>query len=182
MKTTELSSYDIQANEFLTQTNTTFKATFLKHGKHFDNDKETRDIYEITLSRGNREYKFNFGQSINCSGEYKVRKELQNKIWVTQTTGGKISLNAVEFKALKWINGIEKDILKNPNFEAPTAYSVLACLQKYDFGTFEDFCSEFGYDTDSRTAEKTYKAVLDEWLNVQKLFTDKEIEILQEIQ
>jgi len=31
----------------------------------------------------------------------------------------------------------------------PTLYSVLACLQKYDVGTFEDFCNEFGYDTDN---------------------------------
>ena len=64
----------------------------------------------------------------------------------------------------------------------PTAYAVLSCLQKYDAGTFENFCSEFGYDTDSRTAEKIYKAVCKEYDNVCKLWTDQEIEELQEIQ
>ncbi len=30
----------------------------------------------------------------------------------------------------------------------PTAYDILACLTKYEVGTFDDFCSNFGYDTD----------------------------------
>ena len=29
----------------------------------------------------------------------------------------------------------------------PTEYDVLACLTKYDPGNYEDFCSEFGYET-----------------------------------
>ena len=68
------------------------------------------------------------------------------------------------------------------NINYPTAYDVLACLQKYDVGTFENFCSEFGYDEDSRTAEKIYKAVCKEYLNVCKLWSDSEIEELAEIQ
>lgn len=64
----------------------------------------------------------------------------------------------------------------------PTAYDVLCCLTKYDPGTFEDFCNEFGYNTDSRKAEKTYKAVQDEYLNVSRLFTETELELMKEIQ
>ena len=66
--------------------------------------------------------------------------------------------------------------------QEPTAYDVLACLTKYDVGSFEDFCSEFGYDTDSRTAEKTYFAVVKEYNEVKRLWNEKEIEALQEIQ
>ena len=64
----------------------------------------------------------------------------------------------------------------------PTAYDVLCCIQKYDVGTFENFCSEFGYDNDSRAAEKVYKAVCKEFNNVSRFFTPSEIELLQEIQ
>lgn len=64
----------------------------------------------------------------------------------------------------------------------PTAYDVLAGMTKYEVGSFEDFCSEFGYDNDSRAAYKTYKAVLKEWKNVERLFTSEQIELLQEIQ
>lgn len=64
----------------------------------------------------------------------------------------------------------------------PNAYDILACLQKGDPGTFENFCGDFGYDQDSRKAEKTYHAVVDEWKNIEKLFTEEELELLQEIQ
>ena len=64
----------------------------------------------------------------------------------------------------------------------PTAYAVLSCIQKYEIGTFEDFCGDFGYDTDSRNAEKIYKLVKKEWEKVNTFFTESEIEELQEIQ
>jgi len=64
----------------------------------------------------------------------------------------------------------------------PTPYDVLACITKYEVSSFENFCSEYGYDTDSRSAYKTYKAVLREWKNLEKLFTLEQIEMLQEIQ
>lgn len=76
-----------------------------------------------------------------------------------------------------WGVGIPKD---EPT--EPTAYDVLTCLTKYDPGTFENFCSDFGYDSDSRKAYKTYKAVKREWSNVEILWTDEELEQLQEIQ
>lgn len=52
----------------------------------------------------------------------------------------------------------------------PTEYDIVSCITKADPGTFEDFCSEFGYDTDSRQAEKTYKAVKREWEKVARVF------------
>jgi len=63
----------------------------------------------------------------------------------------------------------------------PRAYDVLACIGKNDPGLFEEFCREFGYETDSRRAEKTYKAVVKEWKNVSAFFTAEELEALQEI-
>lgn len=63
----------------------------------------------------------------------------------------------------------------------PTAYDVLASITKYDVGSFENFCGDFGYDADSRKAYKTYKAVLKEWKNVELLFTPEQLEQLQEI-
>jgi hypothetical protein len=63
----------------------------------------------------------------------------------------------------------------------PTMYDVLSCLTKNDPGTFEDFCSDYGYDSDSRKAERTYHLVVEEWNNVDDLFSDI-IDELQEIQ
>lgn len=63
----------------------------------------------------------------------------------------------------------------------PDAYSVLACIQKSDPGTFHDFASDFGYDEDSRKAETVYRAVVKEWERVRRFFSADEIEELQEI-
>jgi len=72
-------------------------------------------------------------------------------------------------------------VRKEPK-RTPIAYDLLACLQKCDVGSFENFCGDFGYDEDSRSAERTYDAVRDEWRKVQRFFTVQELEQLQEIQ
>jgi len=68
------------------------------------------------------------------------------KYWVileNRTTGAKYGF---EF----W-NSISAK-LKN---ERPNAYDVLACLDTYADGeSFNDFCSDYGYETDSIKAKK----------------------------
>lgn len=63
----------------------------------------------------------------------------------------------------------------------PTIYDILSCLQKYENATFEEFCSNYGYNNDSIKALKIYKAVSREYKNVFRLFSDI-MEELQEIQ
>lgn len=58
----------------------------------------------------------------------------------------------------------------------PSAYDVLACTEKYDVGTIDDFVSDFGYEvhrwSDVRKIERIYAAVKDEAANMQRLFGD----------
>ena len=63
----------------------------------------------------------------------------------------------------------------------PTAYDVLAVITKYEPGTFADFCHEYGYDQDRRSAEKIYKAVRREFEKVSNFFTEQELHELREI-
>jgi hypothetical protein len=64
----------------------------------------------------------------------------------------------------------------------PNAYSILACLDTYSDGeSFEDFCNNFGYDTDSITAEKTYKAVMKQIDGLKAILTPEAIEELNNI-
>ena len=63
----------------------------------------------------------------------------------------------------------------------PTAYDVLSCLTKYDPGTFEMFCGELGYDTDSRRAERVYYNVKLEFFNVRGFWNPEELRKLREI-
>jgi hypothetical protein len=144
------------------------KIEFLKWGYHFQEDKDKRDIYLITLKKGNREYKFNFGNSIAHSGKYKV----YSSIGLTLVNDKK---QATKIKGAY-------QIIKNKEFQELTIYDVLGCLQKYDVGDLKNFCLEFGYDEDSRTAEKIYNAVVNEYNNLKLLFSDEELNKMGEIQ
>ena len=64
----------------------------------------------------------------------------------------------------------------------PTEYDILACLQKYELGSLEDFASEFGYELDRWNTKQIYKAVCREYAKVKRCFTPEQIEQLQEIQ
>lgn len=63
----------------------------------------------------------------------------------------------------------------------PSAYEVIACLQKCDPGAFDDFCNEIGMSSDSIKDLNTYLAVQKEFANMNAFFTKDELEKLQEI-
>ena len=71
------------------------------------------------------------------------------------------------------------------NNKQPTEYDILACLQKYDVGSFEDFISEFGYEIDEPAdrlrAKCIYNAVVHEYESVCRCFTEEQIEAMAEI-
>lgn len=166
---TTLSEYEQQAIDFMNATNAKIDISFLKTGKHWEDDKDERDIYKVTIKMGRREYTFNFGNSIDASGKYMVQYGAQVRRFHDKN---KARMSAATASSVK----------VNENYKVPSHYDILSAITKDDPGTFENFCSEFGYDTDSRKAERTYNAVKDEYTNVALLFTDAEIERLQEIQ
>lgn len=52
------------AREWLRDNGVTMTARFDSHGKHFDDDKDNRDIWRVTISRGRKRFTVRFGQSI----------------------------------------------------------------------------------------------------------------------
>lgn len=129
----KVNNYEDQASNFLKKTGATISTEFLRRDKYFPGDEESRDIYEIIIIRGRRQYTFTFGQCIADVGK------------------------------------------------KPSDYCILSGLTGYCAENFEDFCSEFGYDTDSRSAEKTFKDCLDQSKNLQMIFNDEELDELSEI-
>lgn len=76
-------------------------------------------------------------------------------------------------------------IYNTQNGGKPTEYDILACLQKSDVGTIDDFVSEFGYEVhewaDVKRIQRIYKAVVNEYNKVKRCFTPEQIEAMWEI-
>ncbi len=184
-----MNKYEEAANNFLKETKTKMNVEFIGYKKHFHSDKDKRDVYSITFTRENRSFSLDFGQSLKNSGLQVVNKRTNKLGFVVPTEEyNRITKNGTHLKLLKlkinrskWapypLHTCDKIIYP----KAPTAYDVLVCLQKYDVGSFDDFCSDFGYNIDSITANKTYKAVCKEFESIQRIWSDDEIEKLQEI-
>jgi len=83
-----------------------------------------------------------------------------------------------KLKELEENKVLSKDKQLQDKPKEPSLYDVLSCLEKYEVGTFEDFCDNFGYDQDSRQAERTYKGVVKEYEGMASLFSEKELEVL----
>ena len=65
----------------------------------------------------------------------------------------------------------------------PTAEDLLDCLASDASGYdncrgFEDWCSDYGYDTDSRKAEKTFNTIGAQTAKLRKFLSDKFDELL----
>lgn len=189
-----MDKYIKQAKDFLTKTETIFAVKFLRNDYHWDSDTTKRDIYEITFTRGNRSMVVVFGQSIANSMYYhdKVSNAhyAEGKEYYHQVNGS-MTKRAFKDKFFSFICPMSvprqnESYMRKAKIlidgKPPTEYDVLACLTKYDPGTFEDFCSEFGYETDSIKATKIYQSVKSEALDVERMWSDLEIELLQEIQ
>lgn len=178
-----MSEYLKQANDFLNKTNSTLEIKFLKTGKYFQNDKKERDIYEFTLTRGKRIYKGTFGNSMKDSGI-----KLNGNFVTTEAAIDKKLLDAdnntfrlFSLTRLSWALGYPVSYREIELPKMPNAYDILSCLTKHDVGSFEDFCSEFGYGVDSRSAEKIYKAVVKEYEGLSMLYSDEELKEMSEI-
>lgn len=174
--------YIKQANDFLKKTGSKLEVEFLRSGKHFSTDKENRDIYKCTLLRGTRSYTFEFGQSLVNSGFYYTigRQKINIDRKYLQPEYYKNLIHHIRKESgYDFMNNGKSDIIHYP--VTPDSYDILSCLQKWEVGTFDNFCNEFGYYNDSIQAEKVYKAVLSEYTALCTLYTDAELELMSEI-
>jgi len=187
--------YEKQATDFLEKTGTKFEAIYTGHRPHFEGEKVFRACWQVTLTRENRPpMVINFGQSVANSYKWLRQKNIHSRActdvspqafsqcaWfdecISKGKHGETQTGRYfkQGKGPSLYGYIERTI------KAPTRYDVMACLTKYDPGTFADFCAEYGYEEDSLKALKTYMAVQKEWSDLQRLFNTEELEHLAEI-
>lgn len=198
-----IENYQQKAKDFLNDTKTSLEVIEAvpqksplwtmedgKHGLH----------YSVTLKNSKNKYTFDFWGSITDKEKLEMAEQAETrgiysshyheiKKWceekaketVPNIIKGKSNTSAIQkdYTAQTWLKNIVptvKILIK------PTAYDVLSCLSPLNDDTFEDFCSSYGYNTDSINALKTYEAVKNQDYQLRKLFSHEEIEKLAEIQ
>lgn len=180
-----MDEYEKQAADFIGKTGIKIEKVYAGHGRHFEDDDQVRAIFEITVSRGGNSFSFAFGQSIMDS--YQIKSDLS----AVCKNGRPRPLQQSDLSLKGFTEATRSgDGLMQPGVQLlpaktpPSDYSILSCLSSESNcpGTFEDdFCQNYGYDPDSRKAEKVYFACQKQFKKIIGLFTEKELEDLQEI-
>ena len=170
-----MSEYLEQAKSFLNKANAKCEIVYGGISRNeIWKEKEKRNWYDVTIATPRGKMTFTFWDSIhNTEISTTTFEEYAKK---------KLKYNRVEDMSYGEKVKAKNDLTRLKAKAVPNEYDILACLQKYDVGTFEDFCSEFGYDEDSRTAERTYIAVIKEYKDLTRIFTEEQMEELSEIQ
>lgn len=152
-----MDEYIKQATDFLQKTYSKMKIEYVGLAVNKEwKEKEKRCLYEITLTSPRGSMTFDFWDSIRNT---RIRT---------------MPFDAYNVQA-------NKELAAKKKAAVPSVYDVLACLQKCDPGTFENFCLDYGYDEDSRTAIRVYLAVQNEYTQLTRLFTPEQMEELAEI-
>lgn len=168
-----MKEYIKQTTDFLQKTYAEMKIEYVGLAVNKEwKEKEKRCLYEITLTSPRGSMTFNFWDSI---------RNTEIKTMTLETYAEK--RYGVRFTSLTQTEKMQanKELAAKKKAAVPSVYDVLACLSKCDPGTFEDFCSDYGYDEDSRTAERVYFAVQKEYTQLARLFTPEQMEELAEI-
>lgn len=166
--------YEDQAKAFAENYNVTMTTVYKGHYPRWSEAAVSQ--WFITLSRPGREpWRFDFSSSINDSWKYREDGSLRFKSGLPWGFGTRYQLLEIGRDSIHF-----KDYWIAQAKVPPTLYDVLSCITKYDPGTFNEFCSEFGYNNDSLKDFATYQDVCKEYENVYRLFSDC-LDELQEI-
>ena len=166
--------YTEQAEKFLQDANATMKIEF--QGRAINTawkEKEPRNLYAVTITTPRGSYTFDFWDSLHNTETTQMTVEQYAR---------KRFRMPYEDMTYSEKNKARAELARKQKEARPTCYDVIACLTTYDPGTFEDFCAEYGYDEDSRTAERIYIAVQKDFANLKRIFDPEQLEAMQEIQ
>jgi len=138
---------------------------------------------EVTLKNKNGHFTFDFWNSIAKAELLEYALYCKEKGNTNNQKGdilkkllqeNKITTSPLIMNGKRLIETVETLII-------PTPYDVLACLDVMYNDTFEDFCFNYGYDDDSITAKRIYDASMLQDRMLRKLFTQEQLEQLQDI-
>lgn len=141
----------------------------------------------VTLKRGNNSMSFDYSAGCghcpanklkfkpNGNMPFDYHKELMKRAIADEWEVG-VAMKVLHHSQRPY-DATNKKILPK---DADIIYSIVLDASAIDSGSFEEWASEFGYDTDSRAAEAVYKACLDTALKLRAIIGDAGLRTLQE--
>ena len=174
-------TYRTRVTEFLTKRGITYSAVFVPQSQSCNRDEAEPSInWKVCFNRGRNGKPFttDFNQGIGNVPGWKPRngRETIND-HAERTERERLAKEEGTYRVGAYG--------RYQPLDPPDAASVLHCLimdaSVLDCDGFEDWCREFGYDTDSRTAEATYRTCIEVALGVRALFGDDGIQELRVI-
>lgn len=176
----DASKYDEQGMVFLKETGSTLEVieTVPQKAPQWAKDEEKHGIqYACKISNARGSYSFDFWGSIadaekieDAMHETDSHRFFRASKYLEEKTGKKL----MRFSQKRNETAMREAV-------KPSAYAVLTALHDSAGESFADFCASYGYDEDSRTAERVYHAVMEQERNMRRLYTHDELEALQEI-
>ena len=169
-----MNEYLKQAKNFLNKANAKCEIVYggISRNENWK-EREKRNWYDVTITTPRGKVTFIFWDSIHNT-------EISTMTFA-EYAKKKLKYNVEDMSYDEKVKA-KNDLVRLKAEAVPNEYDVLACLEKYDPGTFENFCLEFGYDEDSKTAERIYIAVIKQYKDLTKIFTEEQMEELSEIQ
>lgn len=170
-----MNEYTLQAKNFLEKCNAQMTINYMGL-RHSDWDDKTHDFYMVNIVTPRGTMSVNFYDSL-------YNTELKNLPFdkLYEKKHNRYYNSLLLHEKTKFINKIKKEREDNK----VTEYDILSSLEKYDVGSMDEFKQEFGYEInnakDMTNFINTYNAVVEQYRDICRCFTTKQIEALREI-
>lgn len=172
-----MNEYNQQALEFLNACPAELSIVYVGRAiNHLWDETEPRDMYSFILKTQKGSMNGTFWDSHHNT---RLRALDVNGACIRKYGYGKSSCTSSQ------IVNATKELKKEIEDAKPNAYTILACLEKYDVGSLDDFIYEFGYDPKNTkewaNVTHIYNAVVQEYRSLCSIFTPEQMKMLREI-
>ncbi len=165
---------------FLSELGVVYSASFVPFSQSRNKKKvklvERSLNWRVNISRGPNRLTTDYSQGIAYCPSYKQEDIYAYKRGSTSA----LMDEAIEFECEQGRHAGKKAAISIPPID-DVLYSLVMDYSVLDHPNFESWASDYGYDFDSRTAEKTYKACMDIALQMRVIFGDVNMEKLREL-
>lgn len=180
---TQTTPQSIERNSYLDDLGIQVTSTFIPFSQSRNKDKDQPSLnWKVTVSNGKQSMVIDYMQGIGHHPQYKQTWEKKTYDQQMNKKGCKQSCETgKQFVYMQSTDHIQP--LAGKPLPQPTRDEVLYCLvmdsDVLNYGTYEEWASDLGYDEDSRKGEAIYRLCLEQSLKLKNMIGEPAIEQLR---